>query len=121
MYIDFLIYLLTAFDKILARLGCSLEDIPRIVHQNQQYTAELIPRLQSKIVALEQALTEIVEDREAEKSARNFVEEDKEESTVFMKGIPDELMEDAEDDNSAHSSTIEELKSNNKSKVKLYY
>ena len=58
-----LLYPRKALDKVLNRLGCSLEDIPKIVHQNQQFTSELIPRLQSKIVSLEQALTELVEDR----------------------------------------------------------
>ena len=53
-----------AYNQILSRVGCTLEDIPKIVRDNQHLKSEVIPTLQSKIVTLEDALTEIVEERE---------------------------------------------------------
>jgi len=55
--------LYTAYNKVLARVGYTLEDIPRIVHENQQLTTDIVPQLQSQVVALEQALTELLEEK----------------------------------------------------------
>ena len=69
-------------------------------------------------MALEQALTEIVEDRE-DGTSTNFIGEEinKEESAIFLKGIPEEMTDEADDDDSAHSSTMAELNTSPKSKV----
>ena len=77
------------------------------MHQNQQYTAELIPRLQSKIVALEQALTEIVEDKR-----NGDIDDEEDEESAVLKGIVDDRDEDGETDDvesSEHASTVVEL------------
>ena len=68
-------------------------------------------------MALEQALTEIVEDRD-DGTSTNFIgdEVNKEESVIFIKGVPEEMTDEA-DDNSDHSSTMAELITSPKSKV----
>ena len=66
MLLLFLFFLWTAYNKVLARVGCTLEDIPKIVHENEQLNADIVPQLQSQIVSLEQALTELLEEKDAD-------------------------------------------------------